>query len=65
MNLRQKKKRYKRIYGQNPEKDPDGRYIISSISDQYREPEDSIVVTTRCLSERRRKGGNPWKRKGR
>ena len=128
MNLRQKKKRYKRIYGQNPEKGSDGRYIFtaksekispeqakilqpiyamkpediaylcksiksvfsnvakkisdytaaagkganqlselfSNLSDQYREPEDSIVVTTKRLSERRRKGGNTWnQRKGR
>ena len=65
MNLRQKKKRYKRIYGLNPKKGPDGRYIISGISDKCREPEDSIIVTARCLSERRQKGGNAWKRKRR
>ena len=28
MNLRQKKKRYKKLYGHNPPKGPDGRYMF-------------------------------------
>lgn len=67
MTRREAKHLFRNIEESNadPEKGPDGRYIFSGISDKCREPEDSIIVTARCLSERRQKGGNAWKRKRR
>ena len=66
MNRRQKKKKYKKLYGHNPPKGADGRYMFhvqyscDLAAGQYRKPvfeqtEEPPVVVARILTERRKK----------
>ena len=55
MNKRQKKKRYKKLYGVNPLKGLDGRYMYQIKCKTKKKRELSVVTTARILAQRRKK----------
>ncbi len=55
MNKRQKKKRYKKLYGVNPLKGLDGRYLYQMKHETKKKRELPVVTTARILTQRRKK----------